>query len=106
MAETLKAAVELIEQGHVRVGVDVVRNPEMHVCCIFFLVCSVSVVEAGSSLLGNFSWPIVETSTLHPPYPQVTRDMLDHITWAEGSKIKRHVKTFRQEEDDYELLAN
>ncbi|CAD7967035.1 unnamed protein product [Amoebophrya sp. A25] len=36
----------------------------------------------------------------------VTRDMEDHITWAEGSKIKRHVAAFRGEEDDYDLMRN
>eukprot|EP00392_Amoebophrya_sp_AT5.2_P016101 g16344.t1 len=36
----------------------------------------------------------------------VTRDMEDHITWAEGSKIKRHVQAYRGVEDDYELMRN
>lgn len=40
------------------------------------------------------------------PALHVTRDMQDHVTWSEGSKVKRHVKAFRGEVDDYELLRN
>ena len=36
----------------------------------------------------------------------VTRDMQDHVTWAEGSKIKRKVREFRDEADDFELGRN
>merc|ERR1711862_441795 len=64
--ETLQEAAKYIEQGHIRVGPDIVNNPACH----------------------------------------VTRDMEDHITWAEGSKIKRHIKEFNNEKDDFELLGN
>mmetsp|Transcript_27435 Transcript_27435/g.64076 ORF Transcript_27435/g.64076 Transcript_27435/m.64076 type:complete len:184 (+) Transcript_27435:77-628(+) len=40
------------------------------------------------------------------PALHVTRDMEDHITWAEGSKIKRHVKEFQDNADDFDLLGN
>mmetsp|Transcript_9802 Transcript_9802/g.17729 ORF Transcript_9802/g.17729 Transcript_9802/m.17729 type:complete len:184 (-) Transcript_9802:108-659(-) len=40
------------------------------------------------------------------PALHVTRDMEDHITWAEGSKIKRHVKDFQEATDDFDLLGN
>eukprot|EP00921_Rhytidocystis_pertsovi_P005982 GHVQ01010200.1.p1 GENE.GHVQ01010200.1~~GHVQ01010200.1.p1 ORF type:complete len:101 (+),score=11.29 GHVQ01010200.1:460-762(+) len=62
----LKQAVTYIQQGHVRVGPDLVTGPAFH----------------------------------------VTRDMEDHITWAEGSTIKRHVKTFNEQLDEFELLGN
>mmetsp|Transcript_78776 Transcript_78776/g.218975 ORF Transcript_78776/g.218975 Transcript_78776/m.218975 type:complete len:184 (+) Transcript_78776:72-623(+) len=44
---------------------------------------------------------IVSNPALH-----VTRDMEDHITWAEGSKVKRHIKEFNDEVDDFDLLGN
>lgn len=64
--EKLQEAVTYIEQGHFRIGPDVVNNPAMH----------------------------------------VTRDMEDHIHWSEGSAIKRTIKEFNEELDDYELLGN
>ena len=54
-----------IEQGQIRVGPDVVRNPALH----------------------------------------VTRDMEDHITWADGSKILRHIHTANEDLDDFDLLV-
>eukprot|EP00428_Durinskia_dybowskii_P043404 CAMPEP_0170281678 /NCGR_PEP_ID=MMETSP0116_2-20130129/40859_1 /TAXON_ID=400756 /ORGANISM="Durinskia baltica, Strain CSIRO CS-38" /LENGTH=191 /DNA_ID=CAMNT_0010533021 /DNA_START=76 /DNA_END=648 /DNA_ORIENTATION=- len=57
---TVKQAVQYIEQGHFRIGPDLVTNPALH----------------------------------------VTRDMQDHLTWAEGSKIKRQVKEFNDQDDD------
>eukprot|EP00400_MALV-I_sp_L67-5_P001098 gene1099-535_t len=62
----LQEAVTYIEQGHFRIGPDVVNNPAMH----------------------------------------VTRDMEDHIHWTEGSAIKRTIKEFNDELDDFELLGN
>lgn len=32
--------------------------------------------------------------------------MEDHITWSDSSKIKRKVKEFNKELDDYDLLTN
>ena len=48
---------------------------------------------------------ILNTHT-HGDHIGINRDMQDHITWAEGSKIKRHVKAFKGEDDDYDLLAS
>jgi len=62
----LKTAVSLVEQGQVRLGPDVVKDPALH----------------------------------------ITRDMADHISWSQGSRIRRHIKEFRDEIDDYELLGN
>jgi len=39
------------------------------------------------------------------PAMHITRDMEDHITWSEGSKIKRHVRQFNDEVDDFDLLG-
>eukprot|EP00919_Chromeraceae_sp_WS-2016_P032237 GHVR01075951.1.p1 GENE.GHVR01075951.1~~GHVR01075951.1.p1 ORF type:complete len:185 (+),score=23.65 GHVR01075951.1:117-671(+) len=63
--ERMKEAVTYIEQGHVRIGPDIVNDPAFH----------------------------------------VTREMSDHISWAQGSAIKRTVKQFNQEADDYDLLC-
>ncbi|CAK9022918.1 unnamed protein product [Durusdinium trenchii] len=40
------------------------------------------------------------------PALHVTREMEDHITWAEGSKMRRQIKEFSNEADDFELLGN
>mmetsp|Transcript_90351 Transcript_90351/g.281268 ORF Transcript_90351/g.281268 Transcript_90351/m.281268 type:complete len:183 (-) Transcript_90351:27-575(-) len=40
------------------------------------------------------------------PAVHVTREMEDHINWAEGSKVKRHVKEFTDQADDFDLLGN
>lgn len=64
--ENLKQAVGFIEQGHFRMGPDLVTNPAIH----------------------------------------VTREMEDHITWSEGSAIKRKVQNFKDQLDDYSLLGN
>lgn len=36
----------------------------------------------------------------------ITRKMEDHIGWNDQSKIKRKVKEFNNEVDDYDLLTN
>ncbi|KAK7952188.1 uncharacterized protein PG986_007916 [Apiospora aurea] len=64
MSETVSGAIKLIEQGHVRVGTEVVTDPAY----------------------------------------LVNRSMEDFITWAEGSKIKRHVMKYKDRLDDFELL--
>mmetsp|Transcript_24223 Transcript_24223/g.45761 ORF Transcript_24223/g.45761 Transcript_24223/m.45761 type:complete len:184 (-) Transcript_24223:100-651(-) len=40
------------------------------------------------------------------PALHVTREMEDHITWSEGSKMRRHIKEFSKEADDFDLLGN
>mmetsp|Transcript_79681 Transcript_79681/g.165536 ORF Transcript_79681/g.165536 Transcript_79681/m.165536 type:complete len:184 (-) Transcript_79681:355-906(-) len=59
-------AIKFVQQGHVRIGPNIVSNPAL----------------------------------------LVTREMEDHITWAEGSKIRRQVQEFNEEVDDYHLLGN
>ncbi|KAH8917486.1 putative IMP3-component of the U3 small nucleolar ribonucleoprotein [Atractiella rhizophila] len=64
MAQTVKDATMYIEQGHVRVGTDVITDPS-------FLV---------------------------------TRNMEDFVTWVDTSKLKRHVMSYNDELDDYDML--
>ena len=56
------------------------------------------LVEAGHIRLG----PDLVTN----PAVHITREMADHLTWAEGSSMKRKICEFRNEIDDYELLGN
>ncbi|KAJ8011266.1 hypothetical protein DPEC_G00056370 [Dallia pectoralis] len=65
MAQDLKTAVTFIEQGHVRVGPEMVTDPA-------FLV---------------------------------TRNMEDFVTWVDSSKIKKHVMTYNEERDDFDLVV-
>jgi len=65
MAETVRTASKLVEQGHVRVG------------------------------------PEVVTDTAYI----VTRNMEDFVTWVDGSKIRGHIMKYRNEVDDFDLLA-
>eukprot|EP00117_Sycon_ciliatum_P045878 scpid58243/ scgid32930/ U3 small nucleolar ribonucleoprotein protein IMP3 len=64
MAQRVADAVKFVEQGHVRVGVNVVMDPA-------FLV---------------------------------TRNMEDFVTWTDTSKIKRKVKEYNDELDDFEMM--
>ncbi|KAM5179516.1 U3 small nucleolar ribonucleoprotein IMP3 [Mantella aurantiaca] len=63
MSQNLKTAITFIEQGHIRVGPEVVTDPA-------FLV---------------------------------TRNMEDFVTWVDSSKIKRHVMSYNEERDDFDL---
>ena len=60
----MKDAVSYVEQGHIRVGPNLVTDPAY----------------------------------------LVSRNMEDFITWADGSKIKRHVMQYNDELDDFDLL--
>ncbi|OAA62558.1 u3 small nucleolar ribonucleoprotein imp3 [Niveomyces insectorum RCEF 264] len=46
----------------------------------------------------------VGTETVTDPAFLVTRNLEDFVTWAAGSKIKRHIMQYRDELDDFELL--
>lgn len=35
----------------------------------------------------------------------VTRSMEDFVTWVDGSKIKRAIKTYEDKVDDFDLLG-
>eukprot|EP00922_Rhytidocystis_sp_ex-Travisia-forbesii_P017370 GHVS01025902.1.p1 GENE.GHVS01025902.1~~GHVS01025902.1.p1 ORF type:complete len:184 (+),score=24.57 GHVS01025902.1:192-743(+) len=62
----LQQAVTYVEQGHIRVGPQLVTSPAFH----------------------------------------VTREMEDHIAWAQGSSIHRHVQDFNNQLDEFELMGN
>ena len=62
--ETLAEAESYIQQGHVSVGKEIVKDPDY----------------------------------------LVSRNMEDHVTWDDKSKIKRKVQQFKEEADDYDLL--
>ena len=64
MAETVTGAIKFVEQGHVRVGTEVVTDAA-------FLV---------------------------------TRGMEDFVTWVDGSRVKRNIRRYRDELDDFDLL--
>jgi U3 small nucleolar ribonucleoprotein protein IMP3 len=66
MAANMKESITLIEQGHVRVGPEIVNDPA-------FLV---------------------------------TRTLEDFVTWADKSKIRRHIMKYNDKLDDYDLLGN
>jgi U3 small nucleolar ribonucleoprotein protein IMP3 len=83
MAETASAANKFIEQGHVRVGTEVVTDPA-------FLVTRYAnrwhmIVRTGTKLTTN-------------------RNMEDFVTWVDSSKIKRNIMKYRDKLDDFDLL--
>lgn len=65
MAQTVKAATTFVQQGHVRVGPEVVTDPA-------FLV---------------------------------TRNMEDFLTWTDTSAIRKHVLTYNDQRDDFDLMS-
>ncbi|XP_033102104.1 U3 small nucleolar ribonucleoprotein protein IMP3-like [Anneissia japonica] len=65
MAQEVSMAVQFVEQGHIRVGPDIVLDPA-------FLV---------------------------------TRNMEDFVTWTDTSKIKKHVMTYNEEMDDFDMMS-
>lgn len=65
MAQTVKAATTFVQQGHVRVGPEVITDPA-------FLV---------------------------------TRNMEDFLTWTDTSAIRKHVLTYNDQRDDFDLMS-
>merc|ERR1719486_745877 len=59
---------------------------------------AVTFIKQGHFRIGP---DVVSNPALH-----VTRDMEDHITWSEGSSMKRHVQEFKDQADDFDLLGN
>ena len=81
MAETVSAANKFIEQGHVRVGTEVVTDSA-------FMVTRHVV-------LSNLLFAIANSDT---------RNMEDFVTWVDSSKIKRNIMKYRDKLDDFDLL--
>lgn len=46
----------------------------------------------------------VGTEIITDPAFMITRALEDHITWANGSKIKRRLQEYKGEQDDYDML--
>ncbi|RMY95697.1 hypothetical protein D0861_00529 [Hortaea werneckii] len=82
MSETVSAANKFVEQGHVRVGTEVVTDPA-------FLVTRAQ--------RGNAYQDSDYANT-------VTRNMEDFVTWVDSSKIKRNIMKYRDKLDDFDLL--
>ena len=61
MAETIFDAVKFIEQGHVKVGHNLINDPSY----------------------------------------LITRSLEDYVTWTDNSKIKKVIKKYRNEQDDF-----
>lgn len=80
MSETVSAANKFVEQGHVRVGTEVVTDPA-------FLVTRYAVC------------PFLTRSGLTK-----CRNMEDFVTWVDSSKIKRSILKYRDKLDDFDLL--
>lgn len=49
---------------------------------------------------------MIGTEVVKDPDFLVSRKMEDHIGWNDASKIKRKVKEFNNELDDYDLITN
>jgi len=46
----------------------------------------------------------VGIETVTEPAFHVNRNMEDHVTWVKDSKIRRQIKDYDGERDDYELM--
>ena len=84
MAENVTAGVKFIEQGHVRVGTEVVTDPA-------FLVVSNDYDVWYLTLQSADLW-------------EKTRNMEDFVTWVDSSKVKRNILKYRDKLDDFDLL--
>lgn len=80
MADTVQAATKFIEQGHIRVGPEVVTDPAYLVTRYAMQVDPVNI------------------------YADVLRNMEDFVTWVDSSKIKRNILKYRDKLDDFDLL--
>lgn len=80
MSETVSAANKFVEQGHVRVGTEVVTDPAFLVTRYVMLI-------------------LLALSTL-----TLCRNMEDFVTWVDSSKIKRSILKYRDKLDDFDLL--
>lgn len=79
MADNIQAAIKFIEQGHVRVGTDVITDP--------------------AYLVTRYVFETV--SCAHSADPR--RNMEDFVTWVDSSKIKRSIMKYRDKLDDFDL---
>ena len=68
-------ANQMLPKGEVRIGPDLVTNPALHVTREMEDIFFVDIAESCHHSIRNE----------------------DHITWAEGSKMRRHIKEFSNE---------
>ena len=107
LAETMREAVSLIEQGHVRVGPDTVRQsvsatrarqrrdgraPRFH-----------HLMKADADACAGVGHTCLIWQVSDPAY-LVTRQMEDYVTWVDTSKVKRTVMKYNDKLDDFDLL--
>lgn len=61
-------------------------------------------VKAATTLIQHGHVRVGPTTVKDPAY-LVTRSMEDHLTWVEGSKIKRTIAQYNDKLDDYDLTG-
>lgn len=76
MADSIKTATQFVEQGHVRVGPEVVKDPA-------FLVTRYV-------LYSPFNVYLLARNGLH------FRNMEDFVTWVDSSAIKKHIMEYNE----------
>ena len=76
MSETIKMATQLIEQGHVRVGPEVIKDPAFLVTRYYFYSFFINMCLF--LMIMNF----------------ICRNLEDFVTWIDTSAIKRHVMEY------------
>lgn len=59
---------------------------------------AITYIQHGNIRIGN--------NVINNPSFHINRNMEDHIKWANGSKILKHIQKHRESKDDYELLGN
>ncbi|RTG80531.1 U3 small nucleolar ribonucleoprotein IMP3, partial [Schistosoma bovis] len=102
MAETMKAAVTFVEQGHVRVGPDIIRDPAYLVTRFVTDLNLLSYVKFNSKLL------FLRCRKLSQRFFSVFiskfagRSMEDYITWGSRSKIRKRIEDYNGLRDDYD----
>ncbi|SCM12314.1 U3 small nucleolar ribonucleoprotein protein IMP3, putative [Plasmodium chabaudi adami] len=59
---------------------------------------AITYIQQGNVRVGN---DIINNPAFH-----INRNLEDHIKWADGSKILKHIQKHQASKDDYELLGN
>lgn len=103
LAETMREAVSLIEQGHVRVGPDTVRQSASAARATGWASTTITLDEGCCRRVcrrghARLTWQVSDPAYL------VTRQMEDYVTWVDTSKVKRTVMKYNDKLDDFDLL--
>ncbi|GAB67972.1 U3 small nucleolar ribonucleoprotein protein IMP3 [Plasmodium cynomolgi strain B] len=59
---------------------------------------AITYIQHGNVRVGN--------NVINNPAFHINRNLEDHIKWADGSKIVKHIQRHQNNRDDYELLGN